>query len=198
MNKYKQAKNMTQPNKEDLVKESLIDDYPKYIDYLESQEWTRELITLTELLSNIVTTNKLKSGNSGTVLDIKCPAGLIIGIPGSKGLPNECEIEKIRPLEIKLADSNGREIRPDISIKIFKHKLLKKDVQIGQVSYRDISMTDYSDSPNLFKDYAELYRFKKGIEIKGEDSLRLYVINPDVDIDIVKFNFGADIWIHIE
>jgi hypothetical protein len=55
-------------------------------------------------------------------------------------------------------------------------------------------MVDYSDSPNLFKDYTGLYRFRKGIEIKGEDSLRLYVVNPNVDIDIVKFGLGIDLW----
>lgn len=194
MKTRKQPKNILQPDKEDLVKDSLIEDYPRYVDYLERHEWTRESITITELLSRIATISKLKAGNDGTVLDIKCPAGLIISVNGIEGVPSGYEMEKIRPLEIKLTDSNGKEIGPDTCIKIFKHKLLKKDVQIGQVSYRDISMTDYSDSKNLFKDYNELYRFGKGIEIKGEDSLRLYVINPDVDIDIIKFNLGIDLW----
>lgn len=194
MKTRKQPKNIAQPDKEDLVKDSLIEDYPRYVDYLERHEWTRESITITELLSRIATISKLKAGNDGTVLDIKCPAGLIISVNGVEGVPSGYEIEKIRPLEIKLADSNGREIGPDTFIKIFKHKLLKKDVQIGQVLYRDISMTDFSDSQNLFKDYNDLYRFGKGIEIKGEDSLRLHVTNPNVDIDIVKFNLGIDLW----
>jgi hypothetical protein len=191
---HKQTKNILQPGKEELVNDSLIGDYFKYVDYLERQEWTRENITVTELLSSIVTISKLKAGNDGMVIDIKCPAGLMIGIQGTEDLPNGYEIEKIRPLEIKLADSNGKEIAPDTCIKILKHKLLKKDVQISQVLYRDISMVDYSDSPNLFKDYAELYRFEKGIEIKGEDSIRLYLVNPNVNIDIVKLNLGIDLW----
>ena len=191
---HKQERNMVQPDKGDLVKDSLIGAYLRYTEYLERQEWTRESITATELLSAIVTISKLRAGNDGIVLDIKCPAGLIISIPGIEGLPNEYEIEKIRPLEIKLADSNGKEIASDTCIKILKHKLLKKDVQIGQVLYRDISMANYSDSPNLFKDYAELYRFEKGIEIKGEDSIRLYLVNPNVNIDIVKLNLGIDLW----
>lgn len=191
---HKQVKNTVQLNKEDLVEDSLIGDYLRYVDYLERQEWTKESITITELLSSIDTVSKLRAGNDGIVLDVKCPAGLIISIQGTEDLPDGYDVEKIRPLEVKLADSNGKEIDPDTCIKIFKHKLLKKDTQIGQVLYRDISMIDYSDSPNLFKDYASLYRFGKGIEIKGEDSLRLYVINPDVDIDIVKFNLGIDLW----
>ncbi len=198
MNIHKQVKDTVQPDKEDLVHDSLIEDYPRYVNYLEMHGWTRENITVTELLSSIATISKLKAGNDETVVDIKCPAGLIISINGTEGLSNKYGIEKIRPLEISMTDSNGREICPDTCIKIFKHKLLKKDVQIGQVLYRDISMTDYSDSPNLFKNYIELYRFKKGIEIKGEDSLRLYVIDPDVDIDIVKFNLGVDLWTHTE
>lgn len=194
MKMRKQSKNIVQPDKEDLVKDSLIEDYSRYIDYLGRHEWTKESITITELLSRIVTINKLNAENDGTVIDIKCPAGLIISVNGTEGILDRNEIEKIRPLEIKLANSNGREIHPDTNIKIIKHKLLKKDIQIGQVLYRDISMIDYSDSPNLFKDYAGLYRFEKGIEIKGEDSLRFHVINPDVDIDMVKLNLGIDLW----
>jgi len=194
MKTHKQLRNMTQQDKGDLVKDSLIEDYVKYVDYLERQEWTRENITVTELLSSIVTINKLKAGDNGIVLNVKCPAGLIISIQGTEGLPDGYNIEKIRPLEIKMSDSNGKEIYPGTCIKIFKHKILKTDVEIGQVLYRDISMVDYSDSPNLFKDYTGLYRFRKGIEIKGEDSLRLYVVNPNVDIDIVKFGLGIDLW----
>lgn len=194
MKTRKQAKNLEQQNKEDLVKDSLIEDYIRYVDYLERHEWTKESITITEFLSSIITINKLKMGNDGVVLDIKCPAGLIITVPGIEDLPNGYDIERIRPLEVKFSDSNGKEIGPDVCIQFLKHKLLKKDVQIGQVLYRDISMIDYSDSPNLFKDYKELYRFWKGIELKGEDSLRMYVINPNVDIDIVKFGLGIDLW----
>ncbi len=198
MKTHEQIKNMVQPDKEDLVKDSLIEDYSRYIDYLERRGWTREIITITELLSSITTVNKLKAGNDGIVLDVKCPAGLIMSIPGTEGLSNEHDIEKVRPLEIKLANSNGIEIDPDTCIMILKHKLLKKDIQIIKVLYRDISMVDYSDSPNLFKDYAKLYRLKKGIELKGEDSLRLYITNPNKDIDILKFNFGADLWTRTE
>lgn len=194
MTDHKHDKDTPEADKEDLVKGSLIDNYSKYVDRLERHEWTKESITVTELLSSIVTISKLKAGNDGMVLDIKCPAGLTVSIQGTEGLPDGYDIEKIRPLEIKLADSSGKEIAPDTYIKIFKHNLLKKDIKIGDVLYIDISMLDYSDSPNLFKDYKDLYRFGKGIEIKGEDSLRLYVANPYVNIDIVKFCLGIDLW----
>ena len=186
--------NIAHPDKINLVKDSLIEDYLRYVDYLERHEWTRESITITEILSAIVTITKLKAGNNGTVIDIRCPAGLITSIQGKEYLSNNEDIEKVRPLEIRLTDSNGNDLHPDTNIDILKHALLKKDIQIEHVLYRDISMTNYSNSPNLFKDYSELYRFKKGIEIKGEDSLRLYVINPNIDIDNIKFNFGVDLW----
>jgi hypothetical protein len=194
----KKIENIIQPDKEGLVEDSLIGDYIRYVDYLERHGWTRECITITELLSVITTISKLKAGNDGIVLDVRCPAGLIMSVPGIEGVPNEHDVENIRPIEVKFANPNGKEIDPDTCIEIFKHKLLKEDVQIGQVLYRDISMVDYSDSPNLFKDYVSLYRFKKGIEIKGEDSLRLHIINPDVDVEVVKFNFGADLWTRTE
>jgi hypothetical protein len=191
---HKQTKNPAQHNKEDFVKNSLIGDYLKYVNCLERQGYTRENITITELLSSIATVSKLKARHSGIVIDAKCPAGLMVSIQGIEGLPKGYDIENVRPLEIKLSDSNGKEMDQDTCIKIFKHEPLKKDAEIGQVLYRDISMVDYSDSPNLFKDYKDLYRFEKGIELKGEDSLRLYVINPDVNVDIVKFGLGIDLW----
>lgn len=186
--------NTTKSTKEDIIKDSIITDYPKYIQYLDSHNYVKESITIYENLSTLVTINSLKANNEGIVLDIMCPPGRIISISGIKSYPENYNIEKIPPFEIKFTNSNGEEIDPETKIKILKNKILRKSEDICNISYKDISMTNYSKSQNRFKAYTELYRFEYGIELKGEDHLKIYVINPNIDIKNVKFNLGTDLW----
>ena len=177
----------------DIVKGHIINDYVKYIQHLEKNNWTRESVTIYENLSSIVTINNLKANNEGTVLDIVCPTGRMVGIPGIKSFPEGYSIERIRPFELRLTNLHGEEIDPNTKIKILKNKILRKPAEIYEISYKDISMTNYSESPNQFKNYSEVYKFDQSIELKGEDHLKIYVINPNIDIEIIKFNLGVDL-----
>lgn len=184
----------TKSVKEDIVKDSIIKNYPKYVEYLDGHNYIRESVTIYENLSAIATINSLKANNEGIILDIMCPPGIVISIPGIKSYPEDYHIEKIPPFEIKLANSNGEDIDPETKIKILKNKILRKPEEICNLSYKDISMTNFSTSLSRFKAYTELYRFEHGIELKGEDHLKIYVINPNIDINNVKFNLGTDLW----
>lgn len=186
--------NTTKSIKEDIVKDSIITDYLKYIQYLDNHNYAKESVTIYENLSMLVAINSLKANNEGIVLDIMCPPGRIISIPGIKSFPENYHIEKIPPFELKLANSNGEEIDPETKINILKNKILRKPEEIYNLLYKDISMTNFSTSPNRFKAHTELYRFEYGIELKGEDHLKIYVINPNIDINHVKFNLGTDLW----
>ena len=131
-----------------LVDKIFIKNYTEYIKYLEDHKWIRERITLHEYLSSIATINNLNANNDGVVVDIICPPGRIISIMGIKdaNCPDGYKIENIRPFELKLANSNGEEIDPDTHIKIIKKKILGKDVEIYDVQYKDVSMTNFSPS----------------------------------------------------
>jgi len=179
----------------DIVENSFIKDYPKYIGYLERNEWTGESIKIHEYLSTLVTTNNLKAGNEGIIIDILCPPGRIMSIIGKN---SPYSIENVHPFELKLANSDGAEIDPNVEIKFFKDKIFKKRIGICGTTYRDVSMLNYSNTPNVFKRYGELYRFDQGVELKGEDHLRICVINPDIDINIIKFNLSVDLWTQYE
>jgi hypothetical protein len=178
-----------------IVKDSIIKNYPKYIEYLTNRGYIRESLTIYENISSIVTINNLKSNNKGIVIDILCPPGRILSIPGIKSYPEEHNIENIRPFELKLASTDGdKEIDLETKIKILKKRILRKPIEIYGILYKDIGMLNYSESPNRFKTHSELYRFEYGIEVKGEDRLMVCVINPDIDIDVIKFNLGTDLW----
>lgn len=180
--------------KDSIIKDSIIKDYIKYIEYLEKNNYIREMVTIYEHLSAMVTINNLKANNEGIVLDILCPPGIIISVPGIKSFPEDYQIEKIPPFELRLTNLQGEEIDSDTQIKIFKNKILRKPVEICEIYYKDVGISNYSESPSKFKSHSELYRFEQGIELKGEDHLKLYVINPDIDIDNIKFNLGIDLW----
>ncbi len=72
--------------KKDIVKDSIIKDYLKYVEYLENSNYIRERITIYENLSSIVTINNLKMSDEGTVIDVVCPPGRIISVMGTKSI----------------------------------------------------------------------------------------------------------------
>lgn len=180
--------------KGDIVKDSIIKNYPKYIEYLVDRGYMRESVTVHENLSSIVTINNLKSHHRGIVVDIMCPPGRTLSIPGIKSYPEDYNIEDIRPFELKLASADGIEIDLETKIKILKKRILREHMEICGILYKDIGMLNYSESPNMFKTLSELYRFEYGIELKSEDHIKICVVDPDIDIDIIKFNLGIDLW----
>lgn len=184
-------------NIRDIIENSFIKDYPRYIEHLERNGWTREILKIHECLSGLVIINSMSTGNEGTVIDIMCPPGMIISIIGKNSLPVGYR-ESDHSFELKLANSDGKEISQDTNIRIFKDTIFKKRIDVCSLQYRDVSMLNYSDTPNMFKRYNELYRFDQGVELKGEDHLRIYVINPNINISMVKFNLGIDLWTQCE
>lgn len=176
----------------DIVEDPFIKNYSKYIEYRKKNGWIRENIKIHEDLNSIVSTNRLKTGNEGIVIDIKCPPGIIISIIGKNSL---YPIENIHPFELKFANSDNIEIDANTNIRIFKDTIFKKRKKICDILYRDIDMLNHSNSPNIFKRYDELYRFDQGIELKGDDHLRICITNPNTDINIIKFNISTDLWI---
>lgn len=159
-----------------------IKNYSEYIKNLKNRKWKKEHFTLHENLSRIVTVNYIRKENDGIVIDILCPSGRILSI------------DNTYPFEIKLASSSGEELDPDTHIKIIKNKILRECIELYDIQYKEIDMLNYSESPHLFKGYDELFRFKDGIELKGEDHLKIFVVNPNIDIDLIKFNLDIDIW----
>jgi hypothetical protein len=180
------------------VENSFIKNYVEYVDHMENNNWTKERVTIHEHLSSIVTVSNLKADNEGMIIDIICPPGRVISIMGIKDALNGHNTESIHPFELKLSNSNGEEIDPDTHIKIIKRKILGKNVEIYDILYKEASMTNYSQSLNMFKSYAELYRLEQGIQLKGEDHLMVYVVNSNIDIDIIKFSLDVDLWTQTE
>ena len=195
-NKNIENKNIVERKEPNKVANSRIKDYFGYIKYMQNNGWIREYVTLHENLSTIATINSLKANNGGIVIDVKCPPGYRMSIMGKDSVPEEYNI--VHYFETMFKNSDGIEINCDTRIIFTIDKVTKKNIQIDTVLYSDISSTNFEDTPNKFKDYQKLFRFDDGIEIKEEEHLRIYVIDPDLDITEVKFSLGVDLLIQKE
>ena len=179
-------------------------DYTSYVDYLESRGWTREQITLDELNTNLVTLFGLAAGATGTVIDIRAPAGQKISIMGTQQIPRGADARSAHALRIRLADTADAEIPIFSKIRITKEKTSEAIVQLARVFYADVNLTKMAGTAGATtlatqKTDLEWYRFKQGVEMNGEQHLKIILINTEspltsVDAAHIKFALDLDLW----
>ncbi len=175
-------------------------DYTAYCDYLESRGWRREQITLDELNTNLVTLFGLAATNTGTVIDVRAPAGQKISIMGTQQIPRGADARSAHAVRIRLADTSDVEINPYTKIRVTKEKTSEAIVQLARVFYADMNLTKQivgaGGGLNLQKTDLEWYRFKQGIELNGEQHLKIIAVAPDLAISssFIKFALDLDLW----
>lgn len=178
-------------------------DYNEYITYLEHMGLRRNQITLDERNTRISTINNINNINRNSnveVIDIRCPAGQRISIMGVQQIAQGADTRTAHALRAKFADEEGREIPYDTHISIRKERVTEDIVQLARSFYSDISPTlrptlGPIDIPS-YKTDDQWYRFRQGVELNGEDHLKLYVENCESNISArhCKFALDCDIW----
>jgi hypothetical protein len=175
-----------------------VPDYAGYVDYLQARGWTREQLSLDELNTNLVTLFGLNLGATGVVIDVRAPAGQKISIMGTQQVPKGADARTAHALRIRLAGTTDTEINPYVKIRITKEKTSEAVVQLARIFYADVNLTksNAGTAAALQKTDLEWYRFKQGVELNGEQHLRIYVINPDINVDSghIKFALDLDLW----
>lgn len=176
-------------------------DYTSYCDYLEARGWRREQLTLDELNTNLVTLFGLAAAATGVVIDVRAPAGQKISIMGTQQTPRGADARSAHALRIRLADTGDTEINVYTKVRITKEKTSEAVVQLARVFYADVNLTKQqavglTAATALQKTDLEWYRFKQGVELNGEQHLRIYVISPDIAVDSahIKFALDLDLW----
>lgn len=175
-------------------------DYTAYCDYLESRGWTREQITLDELNTNLVTLFGLAAGATGTLIDIRAPAGQKISIMGTQQTPRGADARSAHALRMRAADTGDFEVPIFSKIRITKEKTSEAIVQLARIFYADVNLTKFTGAAgNTQKTDLEWYRFKQGIELNGEQHLKIILINTElplipVDPGHIKFALDMDLW----
>lgn len=174
-------------------------DYTSYVDYLEARGWRREQLTLDELNTNLVTLFSLAAAATGVVIDVRAPAGQKISIMGTQQIPRGADARSAHALRIRLANTADTEINVFTKIRVTKEKTSEAVVQLARVFYADANLTKQlagTGTGATQKTDLEWYRFKQGVELNGEQHLRIYAIAPDIAIDSahIKFALDLDLW----
>lgn len=171
-------------------------DYSAYVDYLESRGWTREQITLDELNTNLVTLFGLAAGATGTVIDIRSPAGQKISIMGTQQTVRGADARTAHSLRIRLADTGDVETPIFTKVRMTKEKTSEAIVQLARIFYADVNLTKQVGASVTQKTDLEWYRYKQGIELNGEQHLKIILINTEataVPIDPAHVKFALDL-----
>lgn len=174
-------------------------DYTAYCDYLESRGWTREQITLDELNTNLVTLFGLAAGATGTVIDVRSPAGQKISIMGTQQTPRGADARSAHTLRMRLADTGDLETPIFSKVRITKEKTSEAIVQLARIFYSDVNLTKQVGASVSQKTDLEWYRFKQGIELNGEQHLKIILVNTQatavpIDPAHVQFALDMDLW----
>lgn len=188
--------------------------YDEYVQYLEARGWRREQLTLDELNTNIVTLQQVAAGATGWAIDVRSPAGQKITIMGAQQVGAGADARTAHALRIRFADTSENELAFNTKIRITKEKSSEAVVQLARIFYADVNLTKQpgaagavaaGSQPVTYKTDLEWYRFKQGVELNGEQRLRVYVINtlgtvaqPAVTAVLatgqMRFALDCDLW----
>lgn len=174
--------------------------YNEYVEYLEGMGWRRSQITLDEHNNRIVTVDSANRNSNGQVIDVRCPAGQKISIMGTQQVQRGADARTAHSFRARLANEEDNEIPYDTRIRITKEKISEEIIQVARLFYADINLTTRPNlnSPDLlsYKTDDQQHKFKQGIELNGQDHLKLYVENCESDIVArnCRFALECDIW----
>jgi len=164
--------------------------YGDYVDYLSGRGWHRELLVVDQNNTSLVATSGVGGNTTGTIVDIRCPAGMKMSIMGKQQIPRGADTRVAYSLGLYITDDNGEEIPNDTKMRITKVKPSEDIRQLARIFYQDIKMTRHGE------DFETSYRFRQGIELNGEDHLNIYIINSPKNIpsENIKFKIETDLW----
>lgn len=175
--------------------------YAGFIDMMEQRGWRREQLSIDEYSTNLATTNNVDAGGTRNVIDIRCPAGRSITIMGVQQVPNGIGPTAAHKIALDIRDTNGVEIPGYTKIRITKVKPSEAVIQLVRDFYSSLSInrtiTTEIGTVRVSKADNELFRWRTGIMLKGEEYLQIYIVDSEVKIprDNVKFIIDMDLWI---
>jgi len=183
--------------------------YDEYVQYLEARGWRREQLTLDELNTNIVSTHAVAAGTTDWAIDVKAPAGQKITMMGTQQVGAGADARTAHALRIRFADTSENELNFNTKIRITKEKSSEAVVQLARIFYADVNLTKVPGGPaattTQYKTDPEWYRFKQGVELNGEQRMKIYVVNtlgtvatPAVSAALavtqMRFALDCDLW----
>jgi hypothetical protein len=190
---------MTHINSMEEIPLSAKPDYLAYCNLLESRGWVREQLTLDELNTNMTNTYPVAATTTAVAVQVTCPAGQKISIMGTQQIPRGADSRTAHALRMRVIDTADAELPLATKIRITKEKTSEAVTQLARCFYADVNLIKQlgaAANVNLYKTDQEWYRFKQGVELNGQQYLRIYIIAPPVAIVAadVTFALDMDLW----
>lgn len=183
--------------------------YDDLVIELESKGLTREQITIDQTNTNLVTLQTVAANATNWAIDIRAPAGQKITIMGTQQVAMGADARTAHSLRVRFADSGENELAFNTTVKIDKTKSSTAIVPLTSMFYADANLTKVptgqAASTTVYKTDPEYYRFKQGIELNGEQRLRLSIVNTLGTVNAVstpsamvstatRFALECDLW----
>jgi hypothetical protein len=173
------------------------DDYAEFVRSMEAQGWKRRQLSIDELNTTMVSTSSVAAGAaSGTVATITCPAGQIITTMGTQQVPAGADRDSAHALVLRLAGTDDTELDLTKKIRISKEGPEEDTVSLVRDFYAMFTLTRQGGSTPVYRGDNEIYRWRRGIVLYGNEKLKIEVYNPDIAIDssYVKLTMDIDLW----
>lgn len=183
--------------------------YDAYVEFLENKGWRREQLSIDELNTNITTLQAVGANATDWAIDVRAPAGQKITIQGAQQISGGADARSAHSLRIRFADSSENELAFNTKIRITKEKSSGATIELARVFYADVNLTKQGGAANAttttYKNDPEWYRFKQGVELNGEQRLRVYIVNTlgtiaqaavpsNMPTANTRFSLDCDLW----
>lgn len=180
-----------------LVKQ--YNDYGEYVRAMEADGWVREAITIGENNTTLVATFAVAAGGAARVVEITCPAGRIMSFMGAEQVPSGADRQTAHFLILRLAGTDETEMQRLRKLNIQKLQPSGAIIPVDEVFYSHVCLTRTGAATDLArtdKGENEIFRWRRGIVLYGNEILRISTINTDIAIAVANIRLSAtsDLW----
>ncbi len=174
-------------------------DYSEWIRFMESEGWVREAITIGENNTTLVATFAVAAGGSARCIEITAPAGRIMSFMGSEQVPSGADRQTAHFLILRLAGTDETEMQRLRKLNIQKIQPSGAIIPIDEVFYSHVALTRTgaaTDIGRLDKSENEIFRWRRGIVLYGNEIMRISTINNDIALAVanIRLSATADLW----
>lgn len=174
-------------------------DYSEWIAYMQAEGWIRESITIGENNTTLVATFAVAAGGSARCVEITAPAGRIMSFMGSEQVPAGADRQTAHFLILRLAGTDETEMQRLRKLNIQKIQPSGAVIPVDEVFYSHVTLTRTGAATDLARtDKAdnEIFRWRRGIVLYGNEILRISTINNDIAIAVanIRLSATADLW----
>lgn len=181
-----------------MVKE--YSDYSEFVRAMEAEHWHREQLSIDENTTSMVATFSVAAGTTARAIEVTCPAGRIITTKGVEQIPAGADRGSAHALVVRLAGTDETEMAARLKVKIEKIKPSEETTLLARDFYAMFTLTkQILAAGNLFKSDNEIYRWRRGIVLYGNEIMRVSPVNADIAVNssYIRLQADIDLWTRI-